>query len=215
MSEKPSPSCILCKAPRVARGFCEKHYRRLKSTGDPEGFKRSRWGLSQKHPLYRAWTNTRRPARAPEWDDFDQFMADVGDKPGDDYSARRYDVTKPWGPDNFYWFERGPVKNVRQNFNEYMREWRKRNPTKAKNADLKRDFGIDIEQYESMVEAQGGLCAICGNCDPSFSLAVDHNHDTGKVRGLLCSNCNNGLGRFKDDPDRLRRAADYLNSHIT
>jgi len=70
--------------------------------------------------------------------------------------------------------------------------------------------GIDLtwEEHQAMLEAQQGRCAICER--PMDQPHVDHCHDTGKVRGLLCSSCNNGLGRFADDPARLRAAATYL-----
>lgn len=65
--------------------------------------------------------------------------------------------------------------------------------------------------------AQDGRCAICGATDArrrkSDRLNVDHDHATGAFRGLLCDPCNNGLGRFDDDPDRLRKAADYLEKN--
>jgi hypothetical protein len=63
-----------------------------------------------------------------------------------------------------------------------------------------------------MLSEQSGVCKICGEPCPTYkhALAVDHNHTTGKVRGLLCNNCNNGLGRFRDNPQYLRAAADYL-----
>lgn len=84
-------------------------------------------------------------------------------------------------------------------------------------------YGITLEEYEERYEAQGGLCAICRRPQaaprkkpgkavrrPAPRLAVDHNHDTGQVRGLLCANCNHKLiGRWKD-PAVLRAAADYL-----
>lgn len=81
----------------------------------------------------------------------------------------------------------------------------------AKDRHLKRQFGISLEEYNALVQSQGGLCALCGKACPSGrSLAVDHCHSTHEVRGLLCMNCNNGLGRFKDNPELLRRAAQYL-----
>ena len=61
-----------------------------------------------------------------------------------------------------------------------------------------------------MLAAQGGLCAICRNAPAAH---VDHDHDTGEVRELLCFNCNGGLGQFKDDPEVLRAAADYVERH--
>jgi hypothetical protein len=64
--------------------------------------------------------------------------------------------------------------------------------------------------------SQNGVCAICGSPPTGTRshglLAIDHCHDTLKIRGLLCNNCNNGLGRFKDNPDSLRKAADYLEN---
>lgn len=68
-------------------------------------------------------------------------------------------------------------------------------------------YGITKAIYTSMVDSQGGKCAICGRI---AALVVDHSHETGKVRGLLCSNCNSGLGFMGDNPVVLRTAADYL-----
>jgi len=75
-----------------------------------------------------------------------------------------------------------------------------------------RASGIDItvEQYLALVEAQAGRCALCG---VEAETVVDHDHDTGKVRGLLCRACNAGLGCFGDDPAALDVAAEYLRSH--
>ncbi|WP_063803523.1 endonuclease VII domain-containing protein [Streptomyces silvensis] len=72
-----------------------------------------------------------------------------------------------------------------------------------------RRYGLTPEAFEQMAEAQGNACAICR--DPG-ELHVDHSHDKGHVRGLLCNNCNNGLGRFRDNPDFLLRAADYAKA---
>ena len=86
---------------------------------------------------------------------------------------------------------------------------------------LKRRYGLTMEQYEQMLKAQGGGCAICGgkvNMKTRWKkcikrLAVDHCHKTGKVRGLLCWMCNSSIGRMKDDPALLRKAADYVEKH--
>jgi Recombination endonuclease VII len=75
---------------------------------------------------------------------------------------------------------------------------------------LKRRYGISAEDADAMLEAQGGLCAICGVLPAEH---VDHDHATGVVRQLLCFNCNGGLGQFKDDPDVLRAAAAYVERH--
>jgi hypothetical protein len=80
--------------------------------------------------------------------------------------------------------------------------------------DLRRRNGITLEQYNELLERQGGGCAICGKLSSEEYngkfLHVDHDHKTGKVRGLLCNDHNHGLGQFHDDPVLLRRAADYL-----
>jgi Recombination endonuclease VII len=79
---------------------------------------------------------------------------------------------------------------------------------------LRKTYGIDIDEYERMLEAQGGVCAICKEpCARKSRLSVDHCHTTGKNRGLLCDDCNNGLGRFRDRPDLCRAAADYAELH--
>jgi hypothetical protein len=75
-------------------------------------------------------------------------------------------------------------------------------------------YGVTEEQYAQMIEAQRGLCAICEQPNTNDrQLAVDHDHSTGAVRGLLCTGCNASLGRFHDSTHILRRAVDYLNSH--
>lgn len=73
---------------------------------------------------------------------------------------------------------------------------------------LKLNYGITISEFNKMFDEQEGACAICGMT--GVKLVVDHDHGTGKVRRLLCSGCNHGLGRFRDDPDLLLRAVDYL-----
>ncbi len=70
------------------------------------------------------------------------------------------------------------------------------------------NYGITIEQYDSMYIEQEGKCKICHQ--EFITLHVDHSHETGKVRGLLCGPCNMGLGIFKDSTDRLRSAIEYL-----
>ena len=79
---------------------------------------------------------------------------------------------------------------------------------------LKRKYGMTIEQYEAMLAVQGGGCFICGRPPrEDISLHVDHDHATGKVRGILCFACNNALADFQEDLDLLRRAIGYLTAH--
>lgn len=74
-----------------------------------------------------------------------------------------------------------------------------------------RGFGLTIEQYEEMFAAQGHGCALCAGMNrDGRRLAVDHDHATGIVRGLLCGECNQSLGKMKDSPSLLRKAAEYI-----
>lgn len=101
---------------------------------------------------------------------------------------------------------------------EQNKAWRKSNPEAAaaitRRSKLKTLFGLTQEEYEAMMIAQDGKCAGCDSSDPAdrrYSiLPVDHDHETGKVRGLLCSNCNRALGLVKDNPDVLLSLAAYL-----
>lgn len=88
----------------------------------------------------------------------------------------------------------------------------KNNPEKRKEQRIKK-YGITIAEYNSMLIAQNNSCAICGHSemkDKNFFPLIDHCHDTNKVRGLLCMNCNQGLGKFKDDIAILSNAIRYL-----
>lgn len=77
-------------------------------------------------------------------------------------------------------------------------------------------YGVTPEQFDQMLADQNGVCAICGEpetrmrLDVLLPLSVDHDHVTGRVRGLLCHPCNQAIGFFKDDPERLVKAIEYL-----
>lgn len=75
---------------------------------------------------------------------------------------------------------------------------------------LKKKYGITIDDYEAMLRKQNGCCAICERKPGKRSLHVDHCHDTGRVRGLLCFRCNFGLSWFNEDQELLRKAARYV-----
>lgn len=93
--------------------------------------------------------------------------------------------------------------------NTQVKAWYRRNQKHVRGVHLKRNFGITAAEYQARVSAQGGLCAICDQ-EPRKALAVDHDHVTGAIRGLLCHACNLGLGQFGDDIARLRKALMYL-----
>ena len=85
-----------------------------------------------------------------------------------------------------------------------------------RNGRLYSGFRITLTEFNERLSAQDGVCAICKQPETMIRwgketpLAIDHDHATGKVRGLLCSSCNNGIGRFKDDENTLQRAITYL-----
>jgi hypothetical protein len=85
-----------------------------------------------------------------------------------------------------------------------------RTPRRKREYDLLRRYGITVAEYERMRDQQGGKCAICGR-RPRYRLHVDHDHDSGEVRGLLCVPCNRAVGCLGDDPQRCLRAAEYLS----
>ena len=81
---------------------------------------------------------------------------------------------------------------------------------------MMKTFGITPEQYDQMLDSQGGRCAICGTDSHGHNKGqwpIDHDHETGVVRGLLCHNCNVMLGQAKDNTDTLRKAIEYLERH--
>jgi hypothetical protein len=100
---------------------------------------------------------------------------------------------------------------------EYMRDYSARQGPdwhERRNLDRTcRRLGITVDDYDDMLRRQNGRCAICGATEPGGNhrrWPIDHDHDTGRVRGLLCAACNNGLGLFRDDVDALLAAVDYL-----
>jgi hypothetical protein len=91
---------------------------------------------------------------------------------------------------------------------EYKRSGKK--ALKDRASYIKRTFGLTPEEYDALFAAQDGVCAIC---QQRPAVHIDHDHDTGRIRGALCFGCNGGLGQFGDDPELLRRAIDYLEKH--
>ena len=93
-----------------------------------------------------------------------------------------------------------------------MRAWKARSPLHVKLANDKRTrMGLTIEEFRELCARQDWRCAICGDRAPGKKgLAIDHCHKTGVIRGALCDRCNLGLGLFRDTPEFLRAAAEYV-----
>ena|SRR5690348_18489154 len=110
------------------------------------------------------------------------------------------------------WYEKNRATEL-----ERMKRYKKNHPEVERRGYLSRKYGVTPEQYGAMLAAQGGVCAICGGSPvgrtkggPARWFDVDHDHATGKVRGLLCHPCNAVLGYARDRVDVLRAAAAYL-----
>lgn len=113
-------------------------------------------------------------------------------------------------------YDEKPENKKRQsNYNKKRRE-KPENIKREKDSHLKNNYGITIQEFEAFEKQQDERCRICKKHKSEAGrkgLHVDHNHKTGKVRGLLCTSCNQGLGRFKDNAVFLRNAADYIDEH--
>ena len=135
-----------------------------------------------------------------------------------------------------------PIEIQKERRKKYIQEWKKQNHDKLlkygetwrennrekinagakeryyenRNAELSRhrfkNYGIDNDTYNFMVNAQDGRCIICGDM-PEINLSVDHNHQTGKIRRLICNPCNIAIAKAKDSPEILRAMADYLEKY--
>lgn len=120
-------------------------------------------------------------------------------------------------------FKANAAKRKAESHARYLRD--KQDPvrselrkTRARERDYRKKFGISTAEYEAMLVAQNGVCKICHRQETIVDfhtgnvkrLAVDHDHKTGKVRGLLCDMCNRGIGMLQDSPLVLRLAAEYI-----
>ena len=230
---KTKPECKVpdCTNKIVAHGLCDMHRIRMSRHGHLQNTRPEDWGKREKHSLYLNWCTMRhgetRGKVSDRWEDFWKFVEDVGERPSKNHILARKDVHKNFGKDNYEWKlykknskKQKPVKKKRptnrEEYNERVREKRKKWQRKS---NIKRLYGITDEIYEHMLKEQNGVCSICGNKETRKNvyssqparLAIDHNHETGEVRGLLCRACNHGIGNFKDSKDILLKAIEYLD----
>jgi len=93
---------------------------------------------------------------------------------------------------------------------ERTKKWQRENPDKAKDTVYRRKYGISLSEYQNMVAKRNGRCDICFEVKP---LVIDHCHENGDIRGLLCDRCNVGIGCLEDNQERLISAAKYIAGH--
>lgn len=109
--------------------------------------------------------------------------------------------------------------NTSDGRNSYLKEYRRSDPVLERERWLRGKFNMSLDEYNNMLEAQGGVCAICKHPETHKrngklkAMAVDHSHKTGAIRGLLCCDCNTGIGKLKDSVNVLSNAIDYLRKH--
>jgi Recombination endonuclease VII len=100
-----------------------------------------------------------------------------------------------------------------------IKAWVAKNPERSDERNrryhLMKFYGLELDKFNEMIEDQNNKCPICKNEleETPRAKAVDHNHETGKIRSILCSLCNMGLGSFRDNEEYLRAAIDYLQKH--
>ena len=117
--------------------------------------------------------------------------------------------------------KKGENSGLEDVYKAYRKEWQKNynddpdRKLKEINRYLKKQYNLTLEQYNEIYKKQNGKCAICDkkHTDGNKRFAVDHDHTTRKIRGLLCQNCNIGLGNFQDNIKYLKKAAKYLKNY--
>lgn len=188
-----------CSAKSFAKNLCAHHYQKAR------------------HPLKSRWNQIRYhwKGQYPEvWDRFDAFLKDAGEAPSKAHQLRRIDVHLPWSKSNMAWVLVVPRADnyAPHERKAYGKEW-----------NLRKKFGITGEQYAAMAAEQSGCCAICQEPERAINarsgraqeLAVDHDHETNEVRGLLCVACNRLIGYAREDIATLMKAIAYLRRHST
>lgn len=168
--------------------------------------------------MFQRWQmlERRKGSLCASWEaDFWSFVADIGEPPEGCRKLQRLRQGEPFGPDNYRWAL--PLSGERKV--AYHASYNRRHYQQNRERWIQSRYGIGQEEYHALYLAQGGGCAICGKAagEPTRrggaqtkALAVDHCHETGIVRGLLCTDCNVGIGLFGDSPARLELAAAYL-----
>lgn len=234
-------SCSHCGKPQVfARGYCQGCYSRLRRRGtldranvvnsgkcmvggcDREAFSKNLCSFhysKNKHPIWNIWKllRSRNSGRVAErWNLFENFLADVGERPSDRHRLVLRDLAGDYHKDNVCWVEavhREPPNSsmTRAERTAYNRAYH--------NA---RKFKLTPDQFQTMRDEHNDLCGICGDPETTLGrtggkreLSVDHDHKTGAVRGLLCNQCNAIIGKrgADDSIPRLRAAIAYLEKH--
>lgn len=210
-----------CNEKVKGHGLCSNHYQLWRRNGRAEKLKKEK----RNHPFYSLWFERKQNDILCEaWSDFTIFVKDISPKPEGEFFLVRIKENELFGPNNFKWIER-----LRRKPNESKSEWwarklearKQANPNLYSDRNIKRKYGLTRNQYEEKLKNQNYVCAICKQPETAFDgrtntlrrLAVDHNHKTGKIRGLLCWRCNGTIGRINEDLNLVKSIEEYLIKH--
>lgn len=211
-----------CERPHKTMSLCQYHYNKKRLEENP---KKAFTGV-RGHPFYMLWFE-RKQCKQLCWEwllDFKKFVQDISPKPDGEFFLTKIDGAQPYGPDNFKWLE-----HLRRKPNETNKEWWARklearkiiNPNLESDRNIKRKYGLTREDYEEKLKSQNYVCAICkqpeiaydGRTNTIRRLAVDHNHKTGAIRGLLCWRCNGTIGQINENLELVKSIEEYLIKH--
>lgn len=162
-----------------------------------------------------AWKHMLRMYAEHGWASFDEFCATVGEIPDRRFAMVPADATQKIGPQNFRWAT--PIDAQHKTTTAagraaYVRERNTLNRDHERHKHIMKNYRISLAEEQRLRAAQSNACLICDAVFGDEAPAVDHDHDTGKVRGLLCKQCNYAVGQFGDNPRLLHRAAEYLEA---
>src|ERR1700677_1329280 len=191
----------LCEVPGcndlvAAHGLCQRHAARVRRHGSVDAGRPEGWGQKEKHPMYEAYKSMLRGAKRsggydPRWKDFWVFLEEMGERPTERSRLYREDKTKPFSKENCEWRAGIGDAGLRARASEYQKAYRLKRPGILQRIHRKKLYGIVDDWYERTFAAQGGVCAIC-HCPETqkhaktgeiIALAIDHNDDTGELRG--------------------------------
>lgn len=215
-ASRPKVSCMIegCTGFAHCRGWCKGHYERWRRNGSPTLTLRSLRPRRTEDQLAAGRKTCSKCKRVLPIDSF----SDRTDAPdGKSYicrtcmAVRSEKVRKRYTEDDVFRGRRAEYhRKYRQKYREDMQE-------RQRAAKLWINYGMTLEEYEALYRDQGGVCRLCGSGPhggPEWArkqwLSVDHDHATGRIRGLLCDSCNIALGKFKDNAEVLRAAIEYL-----
>jgi hypothetical protein len=131
---------------------------------------------------------------------------------------KKIEKVKQWhqnNPDKRKEQKRRHYEKYKDKIDQRSKEWYANNKDRYRDNAFRRKYGITLAEYEVKREQQNYCCAICrtSETDCGKKMFVDHNHQTGAVRKLLCTQCNAGIGMLQDDPEIMERAARYIREH--